>query len=349
MPPRFAACCNWHGGAGVPHLHADQLLQSFCCCLEGPARAACGRGALSAGCGRAAAIAACSSGVRQRGHGKWGDFMQRRSACNMKASEAGVCIGSAQKSNDEMTFIARLSCMLHAHATCGNSMCICALNGHEHCLFAPYHNVATSYLNMLPCKPTLLAVLLTLVATATCAAVNQTNCDRYRSRKAQVVVQDYILPRAKKLAYTLPESCLIHPQRDMCAAHLPPAHMLLLRVHNQGHVVGSRGPMMIALHEGCNHLSVHRLVYPADTRCKRRSVLSCSAVNGSAASAARRCGGRTTWTPTWTKSTRTSLSRQGWENILRCSGLIEYAPHVQGHGVTGKPFSARTLRMQAQC
>jgi hypothetical protein len=78
---------------------------------------------------------------------------------------------------------------------------------------------------MLACGFTLLAVLLTLlVATATCAAVNQTNCDRYRSRKAQVVVQDYILPRAEKLGYTLPEGCLIHPQRDMCAAHLPPAH-----------------------------------------------------------------------------------------------------------------------------
>lgn len=111
-------------------------------------------------------------------------------------------------------------------------MCICALTGHEHCLFAPCHNVATSYLNMLACKPTLLAVLLTLlVATATCAAVNQTNCDRYRSRKAQVVVQDYILPRAEKLAYTLPESCLIHPQRDMCAVHLPSAHKLLRHAH----------------------------------------------------------------------------------------------------------------------
>ena len=92
---------------------------------------------------------------------------------------------------------------------------------------------------MVACKDALLAVLLTLlIATATCAAVNQTNCDRYRSRKAQVVVQDYILPRADKLAYTLPESCLIHPQRDMCAVHPPPA--CAQPWHVQRHASGAR-------------------------------------------------------------------------------------------------------------
>lgn len=58
-------------------------------------------------------------------------------------------------------------------------------------------------------------VLLTLAASE--ANVNQTNCDRYRSRKTSIVVQDYILPRAEKLRYTLPEACLVHPKRNIYA------------------------------------------------------------------------------------------------------------------------------------
>jgi hypothetical protein len=162
------------------------------------------------------------------------------------------------------------------------------------------------------CKSVLLAVLvlvLLLVATATGAAVNQTNCDRYRSRKAQVVVQDYIVPRAEKLGYTLPQTCLVHPQRNMCAAHFPPARVL---VHNHRHALTHGGvstPCLLSAY--CPDLTAVGCFRPADIRCKRRSALSCSADSGSAASAARRCGDRTIWTPTWLSSTRISSSRQG--------------------------------------
>lgn len=75
-----------------------------------------------------------------------------------------------------------------------------------------------SFCVMLAYKRVLLGVLLlSLVLAAAGAGVNQTNCDRHRSRKASVVVQDYILPRAEKLGYTLPETCLVHPKRNMCA------------------------------------------------------------------------------------------------------------------------------------
>jgi hypothetical protein len=64
--------------------------------------------------------------MRQRGHGRADDIMQRRSTFNMNASQDDVCRDSVRMSNDEMTVTARLSCMLRY------SVCICASIGHEH-------------------------------------------------------------------------------------------------------------------------------------------------------------------------------------------------------------------------
>lgn len=157
---------------------------------------------------------------------------------------------------------------------------------------------------MLACQRLFVGLILVSLALAGSEAnVNQTTCDRYRSRKTSIVVQDYILPKAEKLGYTLPEACLVHPKRNMCVRHhatkqrscgiaisAPPQVQLCRWVFSTAHVC-------VLTWDFDTH---------AATRSKRRRECSCSGGNGSVASVGRRCVGRTTWTFTWTRSIRTS-------------------------------------------
>lgn len=76
---------------------------------------------------------------------------------------------------------------------------------------------------------TLTSVLLLVTISA---QVNQDNCEREDSRDARKVVQEYLLPKVlQQSEFELPETCLVHPIRNMCVPTAPALLQTSAKVH----------------------------------------------------------------------------------------------------------------------
>lgn len=236
MPRPCLCCAKIAGCAAVSHLQPDQFAEALVA-LPSTASAAAGRFLLEVTecCARAAAAAARLSGMRQRMQGRCASAVQRCRALSMDAFvSTPACILTMQTLKSQRT--------RWQLRNGERSRTACNVYRGLHVSFHRLHHSIVDHSivsDMLARKAALLDVLLLLLAVgAAGASVNQANCDRYRSRKAQVVVRDYILPRAEKLGYTLPEGCLVHPKRNMCVRALTPCstvrywhHNIMLRKH----------------------------------------------------------------------------------------------------------------------
>lgn len=66
------------------------------------------------------------------------------------------------------------------------------------------------------------ALISVLLLVTTSAQVSQNNCSREDSRAARKVVQEYLLPKVRQQpVFELPETCLVHPIRNMCVPSAP--------------------------------------------------------------------------------------------------------------------------------